>query len=274
MEEWSRETPWRQGHVLCAEAMKLAHLAGTRDSPFAVVISHDCDLANSADSEPNVEIIEGRVVSVADGNFTHAKNARKLHLNFQSTMGVVTIELNVLSKNILKKSELASFVPNSDYKLDSDSRTILQCWLAARYRRSAFPNEFESRLSKAKLNKKIKKILEPTKEAIVAIFFDVDEGVEIDRNGPDDLYQLGIYLLYESQQDTSLELAKTAAKKIEDAFDVAFKTTEGVTKQIQLLYCDVMSDQAMTYYQSVQFKQMRLEHLSLEDSPIAAMLPQ
>ena len=82
MAEWNRDTPWRQGHLLGAdatEALGLGH-AGTPDQTLVIVASHDCDLAQSPEGEPTIEVVVGRLVTEKDGNCTHAKNARKLQV--------------------------------------------------------------------------------------------------------------------------------------------------------------------------------------------------
>ena len=69
---WTRDTPWRQGHVLTAEAIQALGLSHpeTPDSTCVVVISHDCDLANDAlQIEPDVEVIVGRHLPKGDGNY-------------------------------------------------------------------------------------------------------------------------------------------------------------------------------------------------------------
>ena len=73
---WTRDTPWRQGHVLTAEATQALGLSHpeTPDSTCVVVISHDCDLANhDLQVEPHVEIIIGRHLPEGNGNYFWAK---------------------------------------------------------------------------------------------------------------------------------------------------------------------------------------------------------
>jgi hypothetical protein len=91
MADWNRDTPWRQGHVLTNASSVALGVLREEDAAvaLAVVISHDCDLAQSPETEPAVEIIVARRVQAADGNFTHAKNSRRLHLkSFASKLGV------------------------------------------------------------------------------------------------------------------------------------------------------------------------------------------
>lgn len=142
-------------------------------------------------------------------------------------------------------------------------------WLAARYRRAAFPDEFERRLKEAKLPRRIEMALDTAGKHVVAVFFDVDGGENHQRNGPADLYRLGIYLLYDTSQNESdaASAARSAADAIEKAFESAFQSQDKAWKNIRLEYCDVIADQAMSYRNSLLFKQWRLEHISLDDDP-------
>ncbi len=79
MAKWVRNNPWRQGSIINAD--QLSGLTNASDKVgIGIVISHDCDLAQLIDREPNAEIIVGRVIDRIEGNFTHAKNPRVLHL--------------------------------------------------------------------------------------------------------------------------------------------------------------------------------------------------
>ena len=81
MAAWDRDTPWRQGHVLTSESSVALGLvpADHAESAFTVVISHDCDLAQSPEAEPLVEVILAKRIGAPNGNFTHAKNSRRRH---------------------------------------------------------------------------------------------------------------------------------------------------------------------------------------------------
>lgn len=81
---WTRDTPWRQGHLFTPEAALAFGFSHPEspDSTCVVVISHDCDLANEAMSiEPDVEVIVGRLVQKGDGNYFWAKAPRTLHID-------------------------------------------------------------------------------------------------------------------------------------------------------------------------------------------------
>jgi hypothetical protein len=233
MAEWSRETPWRQGCVLTDETVDRFALRDVRvpEATFVVVVSHDCDLAASLDKESEIELIVGRKIDKADGNFTHAKTART-------------------------------------------ERSILQRWLAARYRRAAFPDAFVKRLDESGASARLTKILKPAGKHIHAIFFDVDDGNEVQRNEPNDTYALTIVILYTSQPNSqeSETVALKVKEQIESVLEELFLNNDNSWRDIELLECIVMSDQALTYAQSLLLKQWRLEHLSLREDPKGPMI--
>ncbi|WP_395024582.1 hypothetical protein [Comamonas odontotermitis] len=268
--EWNRDTPWRQGHLLCSEAIKAFNLGDTNQT-LAIVATHDCDLAQSPDGEPNIEIIVGSLINEANGNVTHAKNSRKLHLEFIGEQPLWS-EFQATAKISIDKMELNKFKPRLDFLLSPENSAVFQMWLASRYRRSAFPDEFERRLVKeCKLAEKIAKAVKPHGERIVGVFFDVDEGVETTRNGPDDTYTLDIVILHsadiEPASTPSQDAASAAAKAIEDSFqDKLFKPT-GTWQHIELRFCESISEATLTYQQFKQMKRWRLDHISLAAEP-------
>ena len=271
MAVWNRDTPWRQGHVLTNESSVALGVVRAEDAKTAltVVISHDCDLAQSPETEPTVEIIVAKRLQAADGNFTHAKNSRRLHLECTIDGAVTYLDMQARGKTEIKKSGLADHSPAANVVLKPEDRSILQRWLAARYRRAAFPDEFERRLNDTGVAKRIAKIVEPLGKQLVAVFFDVDDGIEQDRKGEKDLYGLRIDLLYSTEDDpaVALEAAEKAAAAIAAAFrERCFDAVAG-WKWIELLSCETISDEAMTYAMSTQVKRWNMDYLSLRAEP-------
>ncbi|CAN7599169.1 hypothetical protein LJR289_004357 [Pseudoduganella sp. LjRoot289] len=267
----TRDTPWRQGMVLQDEAVVEFGLAGEGPAErVVVVISHDCDIAN-LEKEPQVEVITGRRIAVlgADAN---AKTPRRLHIAFQTESGPVAVELQAIDKRLIPNQALRRHLPRAGWCLLSEDLVILQAWLAARYRRSAFPEQFEERL-RSKAARKIAKALEPAGQHIIAVFFDVDGGHEVARTDVDDLYSLRVTLLYESGKDepAAHAAAELACDAIVEIFESIFQSATG-WHNIQLLDCSSISDNAMTVAQSRLLKEWRLEYLSLEGDPQQAML--
>jgi len=277
MVEWARDTPWHQGHVLPADAMMSLGVASPvqPNEAVAVVVSHDCDLAQSPDIEPDVEIIVGRRLTAADGNYTHAKNARRLHLCFSAGVERLTAELLASSKRQIRKSDLAAFTPIMSVQLDPNERTILQRWLAARYRRPAFPDEFDRRLNETGLRDRLGKILKTYGASISAVFFDVDRGLDVARSGQNDTYSVGVYLLYSTEvdPDSADKAANAAATAIRKAFfEKCFSSKDGVWLHIELVECEAIADRAMTVHEAEHLRRWSADHISLRAGPAHPIL--
>jgi len=269
-------TDWRQGHVLHPEAAVALGLvcAENPEETVVVMVSHDCDISAAVEREPQVELIVGCRIG-APGADTNAKTARRLHIIFHGQEGDVAVELLATSKTARPKHAVLDMAPRADWTLSPESLATLQHWLAARYRRAAFADQFEARL-KAKpgqLDRKIAKTLAATSVHVLAVFFDVDDGAEVVRTEPNDPYKLRITLLYDSTKDepTAFAACEKAAALIEDAFVKAFFDGADWT-QIQLLSCDAVSDSVMTVAESRLLKRWRLDHMSLADEPQQPML--
>jgi len=265
--EGARLSPWRQGQVLPDEAAIRLGLVKQEQlgQLAAVIISHDCDLAN--DKEMTVEVIVGRWVAGIGGQFANAKNVRRLHIAFADGEAEHPMELSATDRRSVDKEALyKDFQPRANRKLRPRDLQTLQWWLSARYRRAAFPNQFEERLrdKPAKLREAISAAMEPCKQVVRGIYFLLDDGEDVEREGEDDLYSLGIYLLYDGNQEPEASLlAQKAAEAIEAAFEV-LRTQRG-WKNIELLFCEAISDSAMTVATERELKEWRLDHLSLED---------
>lgn len=270
-------TAWRQGSVLAADsAARLGLIPQGDDQALVVVISHDCDIASADDKEPTVELIVGRRIERL-GADTHAKTARRLHLQFDDgDAGPVAVELLATQKVAVPKATVLAEGPRQGWSLSPGNLVTMQNWLAARYRRAAFPESFEARL-KAKpgqLHKKIVKAMETAGVHVLAVLFDLDEGQDLERQQPEDAYQLRIHLLYDSNVDepAAYAAAQAAADAIESAFEAAFFQPDSAWRNIKLLSCEPVSDSAMTVAASQLLKQWRLDYMSLEDEPHQPML--
>jgi len=276
--EWNRDTPWRQGHLLnsdAIDALRLRHPVAP-DHTIVIVASHDCDLAQTPEGEPGIEVVVGHLLVDKDGNCTHAKNARKLQVEF-SGAAAFWVEFEAPAKVQIDKRALNAYAPRLEAQLSSESLAIFQMWLASRYRRSAFSDEFERRLTKkTKLAEKIANAVRPHGALISGLFFDVDEGVELTRDGPGDTYTLDITILHAVEPDFAAaeSAAETAAKAIEKAFKEKLFDPTKSWQQIELRSCEPVSESVLTYHQFKQLKRWRLEHISLAAEPQQPVLPE
>ncbi len=277
MVEWERNTPWRQGNIVPNEVAKTLDLLSkdASDEALLVVISHDCDLAQPPGTEPNVEIIVGHQIPSVDGNFSYAKNARRLHLTFNGGGNHISVNLVATQKVVVQKVLLSAYAPADEIRLTAIELTILQRWLAARYRRSAFPDEFDKRLEDRGLHNRICRILKTSSDMISAVYFDVDEGQDLKKSGADDVYSLVIYLLYSTDKDPDAAeaIAEAAKCEIEKAFqEKCFAKASRAWHDIELVGCEAIADRAMTVQLAESLKRWSGDHLSLRTSPLHPML--
>lgn len=277
MAEWDRRTPWRQGHVLTAETVAALQLFPGEEPAhhLVVIVSHDCDLAQDPSSEPVVEVIVGHRVNSLDGNFTHGKNPRRLHLAAVDSGAKICIELMATARRPIPKQDLAGHLPSATVLLDPGARNVLQHWLAARYRRSAFPDAFDSYLVEMGVGRRMAKILEPLGNHIVAVFFDVDDGVDREHDNADDPFTLSIDLLYSTE--TNPAAAEAAARTAADAIAAAFRErcfdmATNKWRGIELVACTPVSDEALTYAMSLKLKRWNADHISLRAEPAKAVI--
>lgn|ERR1039458_393343 len=286
MPRWERYTPWRQGQLLTTAAIAAFNLTSdaNRDDVAAIVISHDCDLAQLPSSEPSVELIVGRFINNVNGTYTHCKNLRCLHLECTAGLTARSVELLVLGRSSIPKESdsapaLANFQPRPDVVMTYRERRILQRWLAARYDRPAFPDEFDRRLKhEVDVHDRLAAVFKTTGNHIPAIFFDVDAGEENVRAGPDDLYELYVTLVYSTHADppTAEAAAKQAGARIRDMFNSRCKirNKEGVEiwQWIELAGLEVISDEALTFAQSQLLVKWHADHISLKADPLQPMI--
>lgn len=277
MVEWDRRTPWRQGHILAAETIEALRLVSNADKNLAIVIvvSHDCDLAQAPKVEPLVEVIIGRRIDWADGNFTHGKNPRRLHLPATEQGDPIYVELTATARQSIPKERLVDRMPSAEIVIGPTVRNTLQFWLAARYRRSAFPDTFDSRLLETGIGRRMAKILEPLGNHIVAVFFEVDEGVEREHQDTNDPFMLSIDLLYSTDADPQVAeaAANAAAQAITKAFrERCFDAKTSQWREFELIGCVPISDEALTYAMSLKLKRWNADYISLRTDPVQPII--
>lgn len=275
MSEWPRSTPWRQGSILDPGLLSSSDgsFAGpSRGNDIAVVVSHDCDIAANPGLEPRIEVIPAVLLPKENGSLTHAKDPRRLHLKvIHRNTGLANfLELKAAEKTQIPKEQFAGLLPSGEYVLAHKELEILRRWLAARYRRHAFPDEFEQRFQK--VEQKFKEILKQSSNHLRAVLFDVDEDSGGDSTDNSTAYILDIYLVYtgEDASDESLEVAQFTKAKIEKAFQNKYRRA-GEWSEIELRSCDVISDHALSYKQYLDLAEWRSEGLSLRSDPVGPM---
>jgi len=264
LKQWTRDTLWRQGRVLGADAAAALNLKNSIDeaATLVVVIGHGCDLANeNLDAEPNVEVIVGRVVPAANGNFSWGKAPRTLHLSMMRGHVPVIAELVSTSKYLVPKSHLAQYDPEVAVTLDGRGLAVLRGWLSARYNRTAFPDTFVNRMKDTKLDVRLAKVVEPCGELISFVYFDIDGGqlIEQPEKNP---YELNIVIVYPPGDDP--EGTADAAEKVVVAIEKIGEERLKDGTDIILKRCISVSEDDLPVSQARVLMHWRLEHMTLK----------
>lgn len=273
--KWNRDTPWRQGHVLSREVVQSLDLVDPTklESTCVVVISHDCDLANdNLQNEPNIEVIIGCYPEKENGNYFWAKAPRTLHLPTLRQNVPTLIELNATAKQFIPKEVIAAFEPDAVHSLPGTSLSILRSWLASRYNREAFSNDFVDRLSDSKTKSGLAKLIEPVGQLLSKVYFDVDAGEEIDRSDGS-AYVLKIVLVYPPGDDP--EKIADEIEELEEAIEALFskrhfdKATD-TWKGIVLKQCMSISEDDLPVSKVRQLVEWRLEYMTHKEDILVA----
>jgi hypothetical protein len=275
MGDWARDTRWRQGFVLSAESAKAIGIQHPEspDKTLVLVISHDCDLASPPAKEPDCEVIVG-AETTADARLANAKNIRVLQLEFANDDEKIIGEFRADRKQAVSKSVMPPEPPieNEKIHLAPDDLRTLRTWLAARYRRSSFPDSFDPRMKHKKFAEKIERVLKDHGKHVLAMLFNVDDGHGSEK--PDDeTYTLEIYLVYRSANDPDASGdAEQAAQSLEKLFRERF-FTNGQWHGIELVGAvNAMSDSVMTIALANSLDQWYADYISLAEDPQGAMM--
>ena len=273
-----RNTNWRQGDLLSQAASESLGLADPeKNEKYAVIITHDCDLAS--DKETTVEVIVASLIEGgADAQFLHAKQPRRLHLVYDgNSTSSLTLELQHAKRKLIDRNDfLTTAEKNETFSISDQSKRTLRQWLAARYGRPAFPEEFENRLRKkekkedGKEGKRsvadaIAKALPTESTHIIGLFFDLGEKrwVEATENEP---YELRIFVVYDAENGgpEARKAAEDGATDINSLFIRAYGSADQAT-EIALETCEAIGDTLFTLADLHRMDQWRLEYITIKD---------
>jgi hypothetical protein len=232
-------------------------------------VSHSCDLVNAdLQLEPNVEVIVGCVLNKPiEGNYSWAKSARTLHMELTRGGEIVPIELVATFKSIVTKEALAAFVPDAAWSMSGQSLSTLRSWLAVRYNRVAFPDPFVDRLTDSKVKDKLAKLISPIHKNLSAVYFDVDDGQELDHSDGS-AYTVSIVLVYPPGEDPdeAADEIEGLAIKVEELFvKRLYEKDTGKWSGVQLKSCIAISEDDLPVSKAKLLNEWRYEHMTLRD---------
>lgn len=263
---WSRNTPWRHGSVLAQKDFLSVGLTNSPDLILAIAISHDCDIANDRmDIEPGVEFIFARILEQNDGNNTHGKNPRTLHLDYTQNGQTVWIEMIASKRVILEKNKLVEIQPDETYK-PTYSQQILQSWLAARYRRHALPNSLVDRLSDVFAY--IKKQGKKNSSGILSFRLSYEPKDELP---PEEQYELWLSIVYITEKVEYEAMSEEIANSLKVEFPKLLEKTKD-SGTVDLRKCEAISEMEFTLRDMRETDEFHLEHLSYRSEPSGPVL--
>jgi hypothetical protein len=185
-----------------------------------------------------------------------------LHVEFVQHNKKKVIELCALNKVNVDKAKLLNVDPDPDAILEAKGVQILQGWLAARYKRAAFPDDLNTRMEPMK--KGLESVGKSGPNSILGIW--IKYSPEDNHLSNDVPYELWIKIVYKSQVYQAKDKAEQEAIKLRSIFEKKL-LHDGVWQSIDLRACEAVSDAAFTSLDISEHDQWRLEHLSLRQDP-------
>lgn len=142
---------WEQGSLAALSALGIEE---DLDIVF-IAVTQTCDLANSSlEKEPEVEFVQAQIVTEKNPNFENLKNSRCLQVYSHEKI----YEINLRKRYFFAREILKNIRPIG--RLDEKSLRSLQDFMARRYRRPAYADEFNKRWQNQNNERKIRKNLE------------------------------------------------------------------------------------------------------------------
>lgn len=267
-------TQWRQGHLLTPECTKALGLARAgAGEVVAVVVSHDCDI--HSDKEPFVEVIVGEILGRKDKQFEKARNPRQLHYSSPAAQPGTDRHVALRHEDLVRvpvKDFFATACRDDRYNIDQTEKRSLKQWLAARYGRPAFPDDFEAHLrkpygKKQTVEKVIAEIVADEERLLVGVFLDLgDYRTEDPPKG--EPFGLRIYVVYDasSAPEKARAYGEAVAEKLTALFIEAYGR-EDVATEIALERCTAVADLEFRLSDIRRTDQWRLEYVSLRQEP-------
>ena len=213
-----REHGWQQGKVLpkdlLAEIENPALRGNFAADDIAVVISQDCDIVNPAyDKEPFIEIIKGSLVATENGNLAKGKNPRRIQIKLAITGGGErTYEFSIHDKSRIAKPALEKFAPSPEMELSKPQVALLTQWLAKRYIRPAFPDEFNRRIDAVR--KQLKEILEKGGNSIEKLYLGLSSYEELPEGQEYKVTVIGVMLTEDFENKVLARLVNEVVGKL------------------------------------------------------------
>lgn len=247
---------WRQGVILSAALLldQIPDDLQVSGDDYLLAVSQSCDLVNhDLEKEPHVVFLLLKSREGLDAMLAHGRNPRVIHF---PDSGGTCFEAIAWQQIVLPRARLLDVDLSEASKLSDWDLQIVTGWLAKRFTRTAFPDDFNEALrpKDSLIKKALKKRHHLFTEMLVGLhpFDDLGEGQN---------YELACYLLMSPEQyktQKSVEEARMVAFKLEAAFEEC---------GIEVVTCVPVSEGELTYAESKELVRWDYDHLTYRDSP-------
>lgn len=117
---------------------------------FYIVLTHACSVvAEDFEKEPAVEYIVAHLIDRASPEYQELKNTRRLHLPCNVGGKARFAELFIYQRQFFDRKVLLSCSASEQITLTPEATKQLARWVAMRYTRAAFPDNFNNRFQSA-----------------------------------------------------------------------------------------------------------------------------
>jgi hypothetical protein len=222
-----RAAGWRQGSVIdrhsASEKFKNLLEGKPPELTHWLVLTQDCDLINdSYEKEPEIELLGCKIVAAVDGNLTHGKNPRRIHLPALIGNCTVVLEARVFQRFCFPRPALEDFPPTEGCSTSVEEIRMLAEWVARRYTRSAFPDEFNRRIKKAHIG--FKKVLADHGTVISGVWVALNTYSEL---AAGEAYRIGVRVTV-TAEDYQEAAKRDEANMVVNSLELGFADCEGI----------------------------------------------
>jgi hypothetical protein len=231
-----------------------------------MVVSQDCDIIHgSIEGEPYAEVLFAhKLEGCPDGSFTYGKNPRRLQFAITSERTPQYHECLAQERYILDRRILVDFAADPANIIESSSLYIVRNWLAARYTRTAFPDEFNARI--ANELRRQSRTLKARGNSLSGIYVAVTPWEEL---GDSDVYRVELYATVETDVWSDSVIRSEMETLISD-IATAMNSCEG----IEVENFELRSEDAITLADLRFLRRWDYDYLSHRDSADSALPPQ
>lgn len=264
MRYWMESCGWLQGSLVKQENVREilnaygdAELESDSANIALVVASGSCDVANPSD--PNIEFSVGRYIDKVDGSFNCNKNPRKLHCKLESSMeNSFSIEMLAHQKISLAKDKIKENIkPDEGIRINNQDLFFYVEWLSGRYKRPAFPSEFDKRINKAWKQDKRKKESSKVSENVLGIYAKIYPEKEL---SADEKYDVDLLAIIVPDLDQNGEDYKSI-KDLLDKYKSVLESAKMAVGPIKIL-----SESQISLSKFKQYKRFNMDALSYKEN--------